>query len=148
MENNLITAENLPLITDIQKQSFIKSFIEKMGNGEYDVFEMYIQAKQLESMFSELIKHPRVKEILDLEAKNNDPKINRCGFILERASKSNYEYDKDDTYRELKRLLKNRELLLKTIPTDGGADPETGELIYPPLRKVSEFFKLTTKKNK
>lgn len=147
MKNNIILSDKLPLISEAEKQSFIELFIEKMESGEHDVFELYIQIKQLESMFSELVKHDRVKQILDSEFENQEKKFNRCGFVVEKASKSTYIYENDATICELKEKIKDREKLLKAIPLSGMADPETGEMLYPPLRKVTDYIKLT-KKNK
>ena len=147
MKNNIILSDKLPLISEAEKQSFIELFIEKMESGEHDVFEMYIQIKQLESMFTELVKHDRIKQILDNEFENQEKKFNRCGFVVEKASKSTYIYENDATICELKEKIKDREKLLKAIPLSGMADPETGEMLYPPLRKVTDYIKLT-KKNK
>ena len=147
MKNNIILSDKLPLISEAEKQSFIELFIEKMESGEHDVFELYIQIKQLESMFSELVKHDRVKQILDSEFENQEKKFNRCGFVVEKASKSTYIYENDATICELKEKIKDREKLLKAIPLSGMVEPETGEMLYPPLRKVTDYIKLT-KKNK
>ena len=147
MENNIILLDKLPLISEAEKQSFIETFIERMESGEHDVFEMFIQIKQLESMFTELVKHDRIKQILDNEFENQEKKFNRCGFVVEKASKSTYIYENDATIYELKEKIKDREKLLKAIPLSGMADPETGEMLYPPLRKVTDYIKLT-KKNK
>ena len=147
MENNIILSDKLPLISEAEKQSLIETFIERMESGEHDVFEMVIQIKQLESMFTELVKHDRVKQILDGEFENQEKKFNRCGFVVEKASKSTYIYENDATICELKEKIKDREKLLKAIPLSGMADPETGEMLYPPLRKVTDYIKLT-KKNK
>ena len=145
MKNNIILSDKLPLISEAEKQSFIELFIEKMESGEHDVFELYIQIKQLESMFSELVKHDRVKQILDSEFENQEKKFNRCGFVVEKASKSTYSYENDATICELKEKIKDREKLLKAIPLSGMADPETGEMLYPPLRNVTDYIKLTNK---
>ena len=147
MENNIILSDKLPLISEAEKQSFIETFIERMESGEHDVFEMFIQIKQLESMFTELVKHDRIKQILDNEFENQEKKFNHCGFVVEKASKSTYIYENDATICELKEKIKDREKLLKAIPLSGMADPETGEMLYPPLRKVTDYIKLT-KKNK
>ena len=147
MENNIILSDKLPLISEAEKQSFIETFIERMESGEHDVFEMFIQIKQLESMFTELVKHDRIKQILDNEFENQEKKFNRCGFVVEKASKSTYIYENDATICELKEKIKDREKLLKAIPLSGMADPETGEMLYPPLRKVTDYIKLTKKNN-
>lgn len=141
----MITVNNLPLISEAEKQSFIDLFVEKMGSGDCDVFEMYVQIKQLDSLFSDLVKNQRVKDILDAELKNENPRVNRFGFVIEKASKSTYEYDNDSVHVSMKEALKKREALLKALPDTGMADPETGEMLYPPLRKVSEHLKLTNK---
>ena len=81
MKNNIILSDKLPLISEAEKQSFIESFIEKMESGEHDVFELYIQIKQLESMFSELVKHDRVKQILDSEFENQEKKLTLAHYL-------------------------------------------------------------------
>lgn len=42
--------------------------------------------------------------------------------------------------------IKERESMLKALPVSGMADPETGELIYPPARSSKTTIKTTFKK--
>ena len=42
--------------------------------------------------------------------------------------------------------IKAREAMLKSLPTSGMADPETGEMVYPPARSAKTTIKTTFKK--
>lgn len=47
--------------------------------------------------------------------------------------------------RALDADIKEREAMLKTLPASGMADPETGEVIYPPARSSKTIVKTTFK---
>ena len=147
MENNIIIldSKNLPLISEADKFDYVEGFVEYMGSGEKDELELYIQAKQMASMFNEIVNHPKVKQFVDAKFSNDKEKHDICGFVIEKASRSTYDYKNDARWVELDKEIKEREKLLKAIPVSGMADPETGEMVYPPIKKPSEFFKLTNK---
>ena len=42
--------------------------------------------------------------------------------------------------------IKGREAMLKALPASGMADPETGEMVYPPARSAKTTIKTTFKK--
>ena len=147
MENNIIIIDsnNLPLISEADKSTFVEQFVEYMGSGEKNELELYIQAKQMASMFKEIVDHTKVKQFVDAKFSNDKEKHDVCGFVIEKVSRSTYDYKNDARWVELDKEIKEREKLLKAIPVSGMADPETGEMIYPPIKKPSEFFKLTNK---
>lgn len=50
------------------------------------------------------------------------------------------------TLKALKVDIKEREEMLKKLPRTGMADPETGEVIFPPARSSKTTIKTTFKK--
>ncbi len=77
------------------------------------------------------------------------------GCKLERAETGvKYDYSKcndevwDDLDAQIKKLTnekKEREKFLKSIPDEGIANPETGEIINKPVRTATDNFKITLK---
>ncbi|WP_418412972.1 hypothetical protein [Alistipes putredinis] len=55
-------------------------------------------------------------------------------------------YDMYATLESLKADIKERETMLRQLPVSGLADPETGEMLYPPVRSSKTSIKTTFKK--
>ena len=50
------------------------------------------------------------------------------------------------TLEAVKADIRERETMLKSLPKSGMADPETGEMVYPPARSSKTIIKTTFKK--
>ena len=50
------------------------------------------------------------------------------------------------TLEAVKADIREREAMLKSLPASGMADPETGEMVYPPARSSRTIIKTTFKK--
>lgn len=54
--------------------------------------------------------------------------------------------DMYETLEALKVDIKEREMMLRSMPASGLADPETGEVLFPPARSSKTIIKTTFKK--
>lgn len=143
--------------TKEQAASFTASLVEEIGEGYHNPLEVLVLLKlnieALKSvMDSEELKQAAGKEL----AKYQNEKTQAFGFEITRGSRATYDYTacNDNVWLELKeeidlksKKLTERESFLKSIKLDFGvADTDSGELILPPSKKTTYFFKLTPKK--
>lgn len=120
-----------------------QSIKEKIISGNLNPLEFYRVAKLLDEMIDRLKKDSDIFGAAADEVKlwgKEKPVIN--GSVIDTGSRTTYDYDScnDSVYNRLKEQIKEREKYLKALPPQGAADPETGEVVLPPTKKVSEFI--------
>lgn len=126
-----------------QSQIFKQSVRDKILNGEVPPLEFFMQAKLISDVVDELKRDSEVKACASEElAKYGKEKAMYKGSLFSQGSKTTYDYStcNDSRWNELKEEISRREKFLKTIPPEGVAIPETGELILPPKASVSTFI--------
>jgi hypothetical protein len=138
------TQTDILLPDTVSKVQLMKlSIREQVLEGELNPLEFYRRAKLIVECFEELKKDPDILELAHQErAKWGKEKPSINGSIVDTSSKTTYDYEStgDPVYQELKEKLKQREAFLKAIPSGGTVDPETGQLLMPPVTKISNFI--------
>lgn len=135
-------AKALPTLAE-KRDLFRQSVRDQILNGYMNPLEFYRQAKIVADVIDELKKDPDILDCAQTERLKfgkEKPVVN--GAVVDTGSKTTYDYEStgDPVYQELKKKLKDREAFLKAIPAGGIIDPETGQLLMPPVQKISNFI--------
>ncbi len=129
---------------DILKQS-IK---EQILSGYLNPLEFYRQAKLISDCIEELKKDAEILECANTEIRKYPKgKADINGSTIKLVSRDTPDYDSccDPVYEELKEKMEARKKFLKNIPSTGAADPETGQILYPPVLKNIEYIQVELK---
>ena len=143
--------------TKEQAASFTASLVEEIGEGYHNPLEVLVLLKLNIEALKAVMDSEELKQAAGNElAKYQNEKTQAFGFEITRGSRATYDYTgcNDNVWLELKeeidfksKKLTERESFLKSIKLDFGvADTDSGELILPPSKKTTDFFKLTPKK--
>lgn len=124
-------------------------------NGEIDPIKGWINMSRFSQAVEELKKDDDIKDFVLTELAKYGPETTFGDCILQQIEagvKYDYSVCNDSTIEELHRQqkvimekIKEREKMLKTMPASGLADPETGEIIYPPVKTSKTTIKTTFK---
>lgn len=138
-----MTDIQLILPTSIEQREQLKhSLRDAVLNGEVNVLDFYRIAKLVTDVMDELKKDPDIFDCAWQERnKYGKEKAIVNGAVIDVAQKSTPDYRScnDSTYNRLREELSAREKFLKAIPSQGTVDPESGELIMPPVMKVTGY---------
>lgn len=137
--------EIIPILptSQIQKQEFKEKIKNEIMEGALNPLEFYRRAKLIDECIEELKKDADIFDYAVSErAKWGKEKPLVNGSIVDTSSRTTYDYEScnDSVYNELKEKIKAREAYLKALPPQGAVDPDTGELVLPPVKRVSEFI--------
>lgn len=153
----LTTTSTLALFetTKNQRQTFVNDIVNKVIEGEIDVLKVHMQAKCTEQLMKELTDNKEYRSCLLEQAKKHGKKFETYNseFEVKEAGVSyNYTVCMDeklekmyDDLDELKSNIKERENMLKSLPQSGLADPETGSMLYPPIKNSTTIVQCTLK---
>lgn len=130
-------------ITVAEKTGLMKQNIkDQILSGYMNPLEFYKLAKLITEALDDLKKDPDIFDAAYNErAKYGKGKaiINDVVFEIGQKTTPDYKSCNDPVYNKLKEQLAAREQLLKSLPPEGMADTETGEIIKPPVVKISQF---------
>jgi len=125
-----------------------KSLIDDILDNGADVLDVLRFMKTMETLHKQLKENDRLRYWIDAEvAKYGDNAIGR-GVIVVKKSRKTYEYDdcNDPVWnklqaelKELNKRIAERESLLKALK-EPMADVETGEVIFPPVVKYTDYY--------
>lgn len=143
----LATINDLPETRE-QQRTFVHMAIEEIMNGDYDPARLYAKLRIIQDTLKDILDSKTFQNyaIDEIEKYNGDCQIN--GNKISVATKSSYdfsvcnysEYQKAlSVIAEAKEIVKKSEAFLKAI-TKPVADPETGEMIYPPVKSVTQYI--------
>jgi hypothetical protein len=131
--------------TPNERNSFVELCVNEITSGERDPLELEILLKNLEDTIKEIRKDERVKSCVQKEAAKYPEKIIQLrGYEITKISKPTFYYSNDSKWVSMNKSLKEREQFLKAIKTSV-ADADTGELIYPPFVKYSDYLTIKYK---
>lgn len=130
--------------------------IAAVVNGDIDPIKAHINVSRMEAAIKIYKDNEDVRRItLDELAKyGKTATFGDCKLEeVETAVKYDFTACGDsklaDMYQQMDALkadIKAREQMLKTIPTGGMADPDTAEIVYPPVKTSKTTIKTTFKK--
>lgn len=150
--SNIILQRETASIAEIANQA-----IMAVREGEIDPLLAHYNVSKMEAAIKAFKENPHVKAItLDELSKYGYKKSYGDCLIeqIEAGTKYDYSGCNDSELTELEALkadvearIKARQATLKSLPLRGLADPETGEMIYPPVKSSKTSIKTTFKKS-
>jgi hypothetical protein len=130
--------------------------ISSVVNGEVDPITAYINISRMEKAIALYKDNVDVRDITLRELSKYGKKQTFGDCVLEECESGvKYDYsmcgdsklaDMYATLEALKADIKERETMLKHIPSSGVADPDTGVVMFPPARSSKTVIKTTFKK--
>lgn len=130
--------------------------IQAVIEGEIDPITAHINISKMENAIKAFKANDKVRDITLRELSKYGKKQTFGDCTLEEVEagvKYDYSACGDSELAELYKMrlmidesIKQREAFLKTIPIKGIVNPETGELVYPPLKTSKTTIKTTFKK--
>lgn len=146
-----ITLWDIPRITEM-----VNHAVEAVVNGDVDPIRLHINISRLEAAIKLIKENTDVRDITLRELSKYGKSYTFGDCLLEEAE-SGVKYDYSvchdskltDMYAMLEALkadIKERETMLKHIPSSGVADPDTGEVLYPPIKSSKTIIRTTFKK--
>lgn len=140
METAISTLSVLPETRD-QQHNFANKAVEELMNGDYDLPTMWAKMSIYADTLEEIMKSTTLRAaVLSELEKYGKEGVMVSGCKLSVASRKNYDYSTSGSseYTQLKARIKEVEVLLKALK-EPMANPETGEMIYPPAYTITEY---------
>lgn len=144
MELSTVSAVSLFETTKEQRNAFSQDFISRVKNGEINPVQCHLQLKCMEEIVKTITSDAEYKSLALDEAAKHGKKFSAYNGefeIKEMGVKYDYSACQDETYYKmvadfaaLEEKIKTREKFLKNIPESGVADPDNGNMIYPPAK--------------
>lgn len=114
----------------------LEDMLIKLTEGEIDPLLFAVEFKKLRDLVKQINEDPGVNNIINSEVQKYGKETVKDGFRIELKEMGvKYDYTSCSEWVTKSSELKSIETYLKSIPKDGTADPETGQIIYPPARK-------------
>ncbi len=152
METAISTLSVLPE-TKEQRETFVRKVVSEVKSGNYDTLKFWKQLINVEQTIKEL-KDSEIKSIAYDKADEHPEKtFPYYGAEITKTSKSTYNYDDcgDSKIKELiekkaelDKEIKDRQAFLKSLK-ESVALPETGEVIYPPVKSTTDYLTVKIK---
>lgn len=131
--------------------------IAAVVEGYVDPLTAWINVRRMKAAIELFEKDERVRDIALRELSKYGSRSQQFGDCVLEEAETGVRYDfsecGDSVLADLYAIreanaadIKAREAMLKNLPASGMADPETGELIYPPARSSKTVIKTTFKK--
>ena len=139
-EENNIVPENILDFKNINKSALGNisgAVVDKVSSGDDDPLEVYIKAKALEFVVSNIIKDVKAEALNEAEKYGkDDAKLLGCDFIVKNGA-TKYSFDHDEEWcrikneiKELSEQLKAREkLMIDATKYAQVVDKDTGEVV-------------------
>lgn len=131
--------------------------IEAIKGGWIDPIIAHTNLCKMEAAIKQVKENAEVRDITLLELSKYGKKHTFGDCTLEEAEAGvKYDYSEcgDSELSELEKMkndieirIKARHQMLRHIPISGMADPNTGEMIYPPVKSSKTIIKTTFKKS-
>ena len=153
MEQAISQFSQLPQ-TRAERSTFVDLVVNEILSGSRDPLQVEIYLKNIEETINEIRKNSEVKQLLISEAsKYNAKTFDFGGSNITISQRATYDFSVcnssewnmlDAKIKELKEQQKIVESQLKVM-TKSIADIETGDIIEPPVKSVSEFLTIKLK---
>lgn len=148
MERAVSQINNFPT-TAVGIRTLAEKIKDEIMSGSEDVLRAKVMLKSMREVVDKLEKDETLKEMFQAEAsKYAEKSFSAYGMMITKTMRTEYDFSNDTIWNELndeltfvKEKIKARETFLKALRT-ALADPETGEMIYPPTSKQTESLSL------
>lgn len=144
------------LIKDVRPVAdIVTSAVEAIEGGYIDPVQAYFELSRFGKAVEQIKANERVKELTLAEIAKYGRKGATIGDMILTESEAGVKYDysvcncsrlmamykmRDDLNADIKEL----ERALRALPASGMADPETGELLMPPVKTSTTIIKCST----
>jgi len=152
MESNAILIRSTTPIAELAQNA-----INAVINGEVDPITAHINVCRMEAAIKAFRENPHVRAVTlnELEKYGKKHSFGDCTLEMrEGGVKYDFTGCRDSKLLEMYNTrdalladIKERENTLKNLPLSGMADPNTGELIYPPAKSSKTIITTTFKKS-
>lgn len=151
METAILVRDTTPITELVQKA------IAAVVNGEVDPITAHINISRMEAAIKAYKDNAQIRAITldELQKYGKKKTFGDCTLEM-REGGVKYDFsgcgdsqllEMYDTRDTLLADIKERENTLKNLPLSGMADPDTGELIYPPAKSSKTIIATTFKKH-
>lgn len=133
------------------------SAISAIMEGYIDPITAHINLSKMEAAIQQVKNNPDVRDITLRELSSYGKKYTYGDCTLEQTEAGvKYDFSEcgDEVLDSLEKMkndieiqIKARKEMLKHIPIGGMADPETGAIVYPPVKTSKTIIKTTFKKS-
>jgi len=142
MERAISVIKDFGLSKD-QIDQFVSQVLNDIHNHDGDVLSTAICLSAMESVIKKI--RAGIKELIILESdKYQEKTFDYQGAVITKASRATYDFTKTDKWNELSEAKKELEKVMKSI-TRPMADADTGEIIYPAQKNISESISIKIK---
>lgn len=151
MENNIQLLRESAPVSELARQA-----ISAVVEGYVDPIKAWCNVRRMKAAIELFEKDSQVMDITLRELSKYGKRQQFGDCTLEEVETGvRYDFSEcgDSKLADLYALrdvnaadIKTREAMLKNLPTSGMADPETGEMVYPPARSSKTTIKTTFKK--
>lgn len=155
MELSVVSTLSLFETTKDERASFVNQMVTAIQEGNADPMKVHLQIKCMEQLIEDLKSRPEYKDAVLEEAAKYGKKFehyNAEWSIRETGVKYDYSNCGDEQYNELQAQkieldakIKERSKFLQNIPISGVADPDNGNMIYPPSKNSTTSVIVTLK---
>lgn len=134
----------------------VESAVANIVEGNIDPMQAYAVLTTFERAIAKIKDNKQVRDICLRELSKYGKQGATIGDLVFTEAEAGVKYDYSNcgssTYAELiaersalDAEIKRWEQTLKGLPTSGLADPDTGEMLYPPVKSSKTIIKATTK---
>ncbi len=134
-----------------QVELFIQGATEQILNGQVDPLEAAIYLKTMEDVLKGIRDNKEIKEMIRFEIIERGGEVNLGNAKIKNIDRSNWDYSEDTRWNDFKNQIellnehrKNREKMLQILEKEV-ADPDSGEMIYPAKKTISQYPRVTLK---
>ena len=149
--NAISTLTQLPATPDERKR-FVEICKQEIIEGRYKITEIFPVLKSINTLVDELTKDAEFRDMLS-QAINGKYEANGLEISEQQVKKYNCAECHDSEWERmmtelnaLKDCIKEREEFLRHIPEGGMVNPDTGEMLYPPVVTFETRFVVKSKK--
>lgn len=162
MTEQMTASSTLAIICNSKAQntSLAEKLIEEMEQGNVNPLQAHVYIKSIEDLLNRFFdgkKYPeltkRYKLLVSDEAAKHGKSFEAYGAKFQ-VKETGTQYDWESThdvkvmellakFDEAKRELQERQDMLKMLPASGLADPESGNMIYPPNKTSTTVTAVT-----
>jgi len=130
---------------------FVNSAVDQILSGQVNSLEAALYLKAMEDVVKGIRENKDVKESIRFDLLESDGRATIGNATVAIVDRSVYDYsadlhwsDLDKQIRKLSELRKSREQLLQKLEKEV-ADPDTGKIITPATKTVSQTIRVTIK---
>ena len=122
-------------------RSFAKQILDKVESGELNPLDVQTQIEWI-SKTLKAITDPIWDKVMTESDKHGKDYEHKGLRIQNYEAGTRYDFTADAKWVEMNKALKEREALLKGLKKEM-ADTETGEILYPPIKKSTTTLKFS-----